>query len=162
MIIDVKRQNWVISIPLPFKNQPSKNNQKLDPWSLMLRDIAPGPHNLSGMEWVSEVKVKWSLSVVSDSLRPVDCSLPSSSVHGILQARILEWVAISFSNGMGKGMVNDLAGQKEGKLEYLQRVYHLEIIWIIPERLRHWLYKEPPKLRVVGEGRIPGFVSQYL
>ena len=30
---------------------------------------------------------------------PVDCSLPSSSVHGILQERILEWVAISFSRG---------------------------------------------------------------
>ena len=30
---------------------------------------------------------------------PVDCSPPDSSVHGILQARILEWVAISFSRG---------------------------------------------------------------
>ena len=30
---------------------------------------------------------------------PVDCSLPGSTVHGILQARILEWVAISFSRG---------------------------------------------------------------
>ena len=29
---------------------------------------------------------------------PMDCSLLGSSVHGILQARILEWVAISFSN----------------------------------------------------------------
>ena len=29
---------------------------------------------------------------------PTDCSLPGSFVHGILQARILEWVAISFSN----------------------------------------------------------------
>ena len=28
---------------------------------------------------------------------PMECSLPGSSVHGILQARILEWVAISFS-----------------------------------------------------------------
>ena len=28
---------------------------------------------------------------------PIDCSLPGSSIHGILQARILEWVAISFS-----------------------------------------------------------------
>jgi len=28
-----------------------------------------------------------------------DCSLPSSPVHGILQAKILEWVAISFSRG---------------------------------------------------------------
>ena len=30
---------------------------------------------------------------------PMDCSLPGSSIHGILQARILEWVAISFSRG---------------------------------------------------------------
>ena len=29
---------------------------------------------------------------------PMDCNLPDSSVHGILQERILEWVAISFSN----------------------------------------------------------------
>ena len=29
----------------------------------------------------------------------MDCSLPGSSVHGILQARILEWIAISFSRG---------------------------------------------------------------
>ena len=30
---------------------------------------------------------------------PMDCSLPCSSVHGIFQARVLEWVAISFSRG---------------------------------------------------------------
>ena len=30
---------------------------------------------------------------------PMDCSLPGSSVHGIFQARILEWVAISSSKG---------------------------------------------------------------
>ena len=30
---------------------------------------------------------------------PMDCSLPSSSVHGIFQARILEWVAMPFSQG---------------------------------------------------------------
>ena len=28
---------------------------------------------------------------------PMDCSLPGSSVHGICQARVLEWVAIAFS-----------------------------------------------------------------
>ena len=36
-------------------------------------------------------------SVESDSLPPMACSLPVSSVHGILQARILDWVAIPFS-----------------------------------------------------------------
>ena len=34
------------------------------------------------------------------TLRPMDCSPPGSSLHGILQARILEWVAISFSGGI--------------------------------------------------------------
>ena len=33
---------------------------------------------------------------------PTDCSLPGSSVHGILQVRILEWVAISFSRGSSR------------------------------------------------------------
>ena len=33
---------------------------------------------------------------------PVDCSPPGSSVHGILQARILEWVAIPFSRGFSQ------------------------------------------------------------
>ena len=35
---------------------------------------------------------------------PMDCSLPGSSVHGILQARILEWVAMSFSRGSSQPM----------------------------------------------------------
>ena len=49
------------------------------------------------MSWT----VKWSEVALSclTLCKPVDCSLPGSSVHGILQARILEWVAISFSRG---------------------------------------------------------------
>ena len=39
--------------------------------------------------------------VLSPTLHdPMDCSPPGSSVHGISQARILEWVAISFSNNL--------------------------------------------------------------
>ena len=44
-----------------------------------------------------KVKVK-SLSRVWLS-SPMDCILPGSSVHGIFQARVLEWVAVSFSRG---------------------------------------------------------------
>ena len=33
---------------------------------------------------------------------PMDCSPPGSSVHGILQARILEWVAVSSSRGSSR------------------------------------------------------------
>ena len=41
----------------------------------------------------------WVASVVSDSLRPMDCSPPGFSLHGILQARRLEWVARLSSKG---------------------------------------------------------------
>ena len=42
----------------------------------------------------SESEMYQSYPTLSD---PMDCSLPSSSVHGIFQARVLEWVAIAFS-----------------------------------------------------------------
>ena len=47
---------------------------------------------------------------------PVDCSLPGSSVHGIFQARVLEWVAISFSRGSfqprGQTQVTRIIGRR--------------------------------------------------
>ena len=43
-------------------------------------------------------KWKWSCSVVSDSLWPMDCSLPGSSIHGIFQAKILEWFGEQWKN----------------------------------------------------------------
>ena len=46
------------------------------------------------MEVKSESEVAQSCLTLSD---PMDCSLPGSSVHGIFQARVLEWGAITFS-----------------------------------------------------------------
>ena len=63
-------------------------------------------------------KWKWSRSVAQSCptlCDPVDCSPPSSSVHGILQARVLEWVAISFSRGFSwprdRTQVSHIAGR---------------------------------------------------
>ena len=46
------------------------------------------------MKVKSENEVAQSCLTLSD---PMDCSLPGSSVHGIFQARVLEWGAIAFS-----------------------------------------------------------------
>ena len=46
---------------------------------------------------MSEV-AQWCLTVCN----PTDCSPPGSSIHGILQARILEWVVIPFSRGSSR------------------------------------------------------------
>ena len=49
---------------------------------------------------VTVLKVKVSVAESCPTLcDPIDCSLPGSSVHGILQARMLEWVAILSSRG---------------------------------------------------------------
>ena len=48
------------------------------------------------MKVKSESEVTQLCLTLSD---PMDCSLPSSSVHGTFQARVLEWGAIAFSNG---------------------------------------------------------------
>ena len=56
--------------------------------------------------------------------KSMDCSLPGSSVHGILQARILEWVAIPFSRGSSQPregsptlQVDSLSSESPGKPE---------------------------------------------
>ena len=47
------------------------------------------------MKVKSESEVAQSCLTLSD---PMDCSLPGSSIHGIFQARLLEWGAIAFSD----------------------------------------------------------------
>ena len=46
------------------------------------------------MKVKSESEVAQSCPTLSD---PMDCSLPGSSIHGIFQARVLEWGVIAFS-----------------------------------------------------------------
>ena len=62
-------------------------------------------------EWLSEVAQ--SCPTLCD---PMDCSPPGSSVHGILQARVLEWGAIAFSRGSSqprdRTQVSHIAGRR--------------------------------------------------
>ena len=59
------------------------------------------------MKVKSESEVDQSGPTLSD---PMDCSLPGSSVHGIFQARVLEWGAIAFSRAKGQQFLNSLPG----------------------------------------------------
>ena len=64
-----------------------------------------------------KVLVAQSCPILCD---PMDCSPQGSSVHGILQAWILEWVAIPFSRGIFLTQ-----GLKLGLLHCTQILYHL-------------------------------------
>ena len=66
-------------------------------------DINTSPSFLQRQHWIFKGKgcfvvVVWSLSCLT-LCHPMDCSPPGSSIYGIFQARILEWVAIFFSKG---------------------------------------------------------------
>ena len=61
------------------------------------RSQIAGSYDISVFEGVSEV-AQLCLTLCD----PMDCSLPGSSLHGIPQARTLEWVAISFSRGSSR------------------------------------------------------------
>ena len=64
---------------------------------LQIKQTKVGTVSCVGKEEVkSESEVTQSCPALCD---PMDCSPPGSSIHGIFQARILEWVAVSFSRG---------------------------------------------------------------
>ena len=67
---------------------------------------------------------------------PMDCNLPGSSVHGMLQERILEWVAILFSRGSSYPgteprsptlQTDSLLSKPPGKPIYMYRNMHTQI-----------------------------------
>ena len=63
------------------------------------------------MKVKSESEVAQSCPTLSD---PMDCSLPGSSVHGIFQARVLEWGAIAFSDTNLYGVTNTIYIKDKG------------------------------------------------
>ena len=64
---------------------------------------SPGKNTGVGCHFLLQcMKVKSEVTQSCPTLRdPTDCSLPGSSVHGVFQARVLEWVAIAFSPFQG-------------------------------------------------------------
>ena len=65
------------------------------PWDSPGKNTGVGCHFLlQRMKVKSESEVAQSCLTPSD---PMDCRLPGPSIHGIFQARVLEWVAIAFS-----------------------------------------------------------------
>ena len=76
----------------PHRQQPTRLPC---PWDSPGRNTGVGCHFLlQCMKVKSESEVAQSCPTLCD---PVDCSLPGSSIHGIFQARVLEWGAIAFS-----------------------------------------------------------------
>ena len=75
-----------------------------------------------------------SPSIMANSLRPMDCNPAGSSVHGTLQERILDWVAIPFLHGifLTQGLNSDLF--------HCKRILHIWATWdaLCSESVAKW------------------------
>ena len=79
----------------PHTQQPTRLRH---PWDSPGKNTGVGCHFLlQCMKVKSESEVAQSCLTPSN---PMDCSPPGSSIHGIFQARVLEWVAIAFSKNI--------------------------------------------------------------
>ena len=77
------------------------------PWDSLGKSIGVGCHFfLQCLKVKSESEVAQSYPTLCN---PMDCSLPGSSIHGIFQARVLEWVAIAFSESKSNQPILDFA-----------------------------------------------------
>ena len=89
LLLLLLRPNSRVQLCVTHRRQP---NQLLCPWDSPGKNTAVGCHFLPQcMKVESESEVAQSCLTLSD---PMDCSLPGSSVHGIFQARVLEWIAL--------------------------------------------------------------------
>ena len=98
----------------PHRRQPTRLHC---PWDSPVKNTGVGCHFLfQCMKVKRESEVSQSCPTPSN---PMDCSPPGSSIHRIFQARVLEWVAIAFSIGTIKGLLN---------ANNWERSFYLEVI----------------------------------
>ena len=102
----------------PHRRQPTRLPR---PWDSPGKNSGVGCHFLlQCMKVKSESEVSQSCPTLSD---PMNCSLPGSSIHGIFQARVLEWGAIAFSHGLYRAWNSPGQNTGVGSLSLLQGIF---------------------------------------
>ena len=124
----------------PHRRQPTRPPR---PWDSPGKNTGVGCHFLlQCMKVKSESEVAESCPTLSN---PMDCSPPGSSIHGIFQARVLEWGAIAFSS-IGASLVAQVVKNLPG----MQKTWVRSLGWEDP------LEKEMATNSSVLASRIPG------
>ena len=92
------------------------------------------------MKVKSESEEAQSCPTVSD---PIDCRLPGSSVHGIFQARVLEWVAIAFSESKEGQCQRMFKNRTTAFISHASKV----MLKILQVRLQQYVNQEIPDVQ---------------
>ena len=118
----------------PHRWQPTRLPR---PWDSPGKNTGVGCHFLlQCMKVKSESEVAQSCPTLSN---PMDCSLPGSSIHGIFQARVLEWVATAFSGKCVYG------GQNLLYLDFLLHGMSTPLISVLSKSTVYAKFSSSPK-----------------
>ena len=131
----------------PHRQQPTRLHHSWD---------SPGKNTGMGCHFLPQcMKVKSESEVAQPcpALRdPMDCHLPGFSAHGIFQARVLEWVAISFSRRSSQSkdwtQVSHIVGRRftiRATREHTEANYTITYVKNTLERINSWIYEEKNK-----------------
>ena len=127
----------------PHRRQPTRLPRPRDSPG---RNTGVGCHFLlQCMKVKSESEVAQSCPTLQD---PMDCSLTGSSVHGIFQARVLEWGAIAFS---GSTYYPTL------KLSLSFKLHYFSVTFIPAAQFITWSVREFPTFYTYSDSNINGF-----
>ena len=119
----------------PHRRQPTRLPR---PWDSPGKNTGVDCHFLQWLKVKSESEFAQSCPTLSD---PMDCSLWGSSIHGIFQARVLEWGAIAFSVwNMGQPLLPELLM----KLSVLSVKMGLILPWGLLWRWNNIVYRIVP------------------
>ena len=127
----------------PQRRQPTR---LLSPWNSPGKNTGVGCHFLLQC---TKVKVKSCPTLRN----PMDCSLPGSSIHGIFQARVLEWGAIAFSESSVPGGFNAVNPGPHLQKHYF-KLFRKQV-QLLYERLF------PPRIHIMREGAKNEFLFLY-
>ena len=124
----------------PHRRQPTRLPRS---WDSLGKNTGVGCHFLlQCMKVKTESEVTHSCPTLSD---PMDGSQPGSSVHGVFQARVLEWVAIAFSTSMFIAALFTIGKTWDHTFRFL---IHFELIFVngMSKGPRVLLWKDFPSL----------------
>ena len=121
----------------PHRQQPTRLPR---PWDSPGKNTGVGCHFLlQCMKVKSESEVAQWCPTLHD---PMDCSLPGSSVHGIFQARVMEWDAIAFSPSLLSSFTKLLRFVQEKLISFLRfMMFSLSIMALYSGKTRHIFYE---------------------
>ena len=112
------------------------------PWDSLGKNTGVGCHFLlQCMKVKSEREVTQLCRTLSD---PMDCSLPGSSIHGISQARVLEWGATAFSDDKPRQHIK----RKDITLPTKVRIVKTMIFLVVMYRCESWTIKKAEHWRI--------------